>query len=180
MRKILLLKHWQIFLIFFLFPVLPRLLFFAKVVSVSNPKILFALSSAAGGMIYLFWVYAIGIILYSLKRQQVNLRSVRFQVSIVFMLLYFPCFVVLFSIYRPEEIFESSWAGLLFILHLSAIICMIYCAYFIAKLINTIEQNKNVRDSQIIVDIFLIMFFPVGIWIIQPRLNNILKLKTSL
>jgi hypothetical protein len=46
-----------------------------------------------------------------------------------------------------------------------------YCIYFVAKVIKTVESQEKVSFGDCLGDFFLIWFFFVGIWVIQPRIN---------
>lgn len=46
--------------------------------------------------------------------------------------------------------------------------------YFVAKTITSVEMKKESHFSDYIGDFFLIWFFPVGIWFVQPRINKII------
>ena len=48
---------------------------------------------------------------------------------------------------------------------------------FPAKVLNSIERNREVSLSDYIGDFFLIVFLPIGIWFLQPRINRILENK---
>jgi hypothetical protein len=47
--------------------------------------------------------------------------------------------------------------------------------YFTAKTITSVEMKKETHFSDYIGDFFLIWFFPVGIWFLQPRINRLLE-----
>lgn len=58
-------------------------------------------------------------------------------------------------------------------LHLFSIFCMFYMLYFIAKTIKTVELQHVVKFDDFIGEFFLIWFYPIGIWFIQPKINKI-------
>jgi hypothetical protein len=55
----------------------------------------------------------------------------------------------------------------------------LFCIYFNAKLIKSVELKKEAKFEEFIGDFFLILFFPIGIWLIQPRLNKIVTNSTN-
>ena len=61
---------------------------------------------------------------------------------------------------------------LLIPLHFLSIGCMFYNMYFVARTIKTAEMNKPVEFSDYIGEFFLMWFYIIGIWIIQPKVNN--------
>lgn len=58
-------------------------------------------------------------------------------------------------------------------LHLFAMFCMFYGLYFNAKMLKTVEEQRELAFSEFSIEFFLLWFFPVGIWNIQPRINAI-------
>ncbi|WP_238388512.1 hypothetical protein, partial [Christiangramia aestuarii] len=66
---------------------------------------------------------------------------------------------------------------LLFIipLHLFSMFCMFYLLYFVSKTIKTVELKRSVTFSDFVGEFFMIWFFPIGVWFIQPRINKIIS-----
>jgi hypothetical protein len=60
-------------------------------------------------------------------------------------------------------------------LHLFSMFCIFYCLYFNAKALKIVEWQRPVTFSDFAGEFFLIWFFPIGIWIIQPRINRLFK-----
>jgi len=60
-------------------------------------------------------------------------------------------------------------------IHLFSMFCIFYCMYFIAKEFKSVEVQKPVTFSDFAGEFFLLWFFPVGIWILQPRINKIFQ-----
>lgn len=58
-----------------------------------------------------------------------------------------------------------------FLFGLSLIACVLYWLYMTAKTIKTAECQLDVSFSDFAGEFFLLVFWPVGIWIIQPRIN---------
>ena len=44
--------------------------------------------------------------------------------------------------------------------------------YFVAKTFKTAELQRKVSFSDFAGDFFLVWFLPIGIWIIQPKINR--------
>jgi hypothetical protein len=63
--------------------------------------------------------------------------------------------------------------GIIMPMHLLSMFCLFYCIYFIARALRSVELNRIVTFSDFAGDFFLIWFFPIGIWIIQPRINRL-------
>jgi hypothetical protein len=52
---------------------------------------------------------------------------------------------------------------------------MLYSLYFVAKTIKTAELQKECTFKDFTEEFILILFYPIGLWIIQPRINKIYK-----
>jgi len=50
---------------------------------------------------------------------------------------------------------------------------MFYCLYFISKSLKAVELQRDVTFNDYAGEFFLIWFFPIGIWFIQPRINKL-------
>ena len=50
-----------------------------------------------------------------------------------------------------------------------------YCFYFVIKTIKTVELQKELRFIDFAGEFFLICFYPIGIWFIQPKVNKIIE-----
>jgi hypothetical protein len=47
--------------------------------------------------------------------------------------------------------------------------------YFVAKTFKTVELQREVSFSDFVGEFFMIWFYPVGIWIIQPKINKMIE-----
>jgi hypothetical protein len=60
-------------------------------------------------------------------------------------------------------------------LHFSAMLSIFYAMIFAAKTLKSAELNKEAKISDYLGDFFLIWFYPIGIWILQPRIHKLIK-----
>jgi len=58
-------------------------------------------------------------------------------------------------------------------LFLFALFCMFYCLNFTAKSLRAVELQRPVVFGDYIIEFIFIWFYPLGVWIIQPRINEI-------
>ena len=60
-------------------------------------------------------------------------------------------------------------------LHLFAMFCIFYSLYFVAKTYKTVELQREVTFGDFVGEFFLTWFFPIGVWILQPKINKLIK-----
>lgn len=51
--------------------------------------------------------------------------------------------------------------------------CAFYQYWFIAKTIKTAELQRDVKFSEYVGEFFLVWFYPIGVWILQPTINKL-------
>jgi hypothetical protein len=61
--------------------------------------------------------------------------------------------------------------GFIFPFHLLAMYCMLYLLYFVSKNLVLAERGKPASFYDYSGPFFLLWFFPIGVWIIQPKVN---------
>ena len=51
-------------------------------------------------------------------------------------------------------------------------LCILYIYYIVAKTIKTAELQRKIGIGDCILELFLIYFFPIGVWFLQPKINK--------
>jgi len=108
-----------------------------------------------------------GAFFSSIVQPELRIKSGFFRVA----LIYPPCYFVFFI-----ATFQSSSPGLLGLilpLHVFAMVCMFYLLYFVSKSLVLAATSKPASFYDYAGPFFLLWFFPVGIWIVQPRVNRL-------
>ena len=59
--------------------------------------------------------------------------------------------------------------------HLFSMFCIFYSLYFVAKTFKTVELQREVSFSDFAGEFFMIWFYPIGIWIVQPKINKMIE-----
>lgn len=121
------------------------------------------------------WIWTVAVGLKDKVPETIKLNVKKFKAFFIIPLAYFILYLTLFF---PAIInFEVDPTLFLFImpLHFFAMFCILYCLYFSAKSIRTVELQRTVHSGYYIGEFFLIWRFPIGVWIIQPRLNKIIQ-----
>ncbi len=52
-----------------------------------------------------------------------------------------------------------------------SIFCNFYCFYVVAKTVKTVELKREVRFGDFVGEFFMTWFFPIGVFMIQPKIN---------
>lgn len=179
MKKLLALKHWQLFVLIILPVVIFQLI--ATIVFIQGSNVSFVLPFAliatflACG-VFFSWLYALGTNLYKKLPAASGLRLKRFKILFFIPLIYillFPLFITWISGAHEDAEVVPVLLLLVFPLHLLAMFCIFYCLYFNAKSLKAVMLQRPVTFNDFAGEFFLLWFFPVGIWILQPQINKL-------
>ena len=137
-----------------------------------------------------FWSMAIGLQdkLPKGMKMNVNLFKVFFIIPLVFLLLYLFFMVSFFGNIENLENLENleylenfDNFGLvlfgffmMFILSLFSMFCAFYQFWFIAKTIKSAQLQREADFGDFVGEFFLVWFYPIGVWILQPVVNRLL------
>ena len=64
-------------------------------------------------------------------------------------------------------------------LHLFSMFCIFHSAYFVAKTIKIAELQRKVGFSDFLGEFFLLWFYIIGIWVLQPKVNKLYRNKNT-
>lgn len=182
MTKFLTLKHWQLFGLLLGLPMIFQFIFMGSMISNNNPTIVFKAFPIIMILymgLFLGWFYSLGTNLHKKLPETVNMNLKKFK---IFLLI--PTVYMLFISFYMSSLFSNvstniepnpAIFGIIFPLHLFSMFCIFYCLYFISKELKAVEWQKPVTFSDYAGEFFLIWFFPLGIWIIQPRINKLFE-----
>jgi hypothetical protein len=116
---------------------------------------------------FLFWLWSLGTFFRSMVPPALRLNLGFFRFALIYPALYLLVFMIFFQ----------SQSVLLFAvivpLHLFAMFCMFYSLYFVSKSLALAETGEPVSFYNYAGPFFLIWYFPIGVWIIQPRVNRL-------
>lgn len=180
MKFFLRLKHWQLFSLLFTPAVLFQFFIMGSIVSRQDSTAMFYFFSI---MMVLFvgvffgWFYALGVNLHKKLPLTVSMNVARFRIFLFIPVAYMLTFAL--SVFclpgnmPSEELPNLKIIGIGLFLHLFSMFCIFYCLYFIAKALKAVEWQKPVTFNDFAGEFFMIWMFPVGVWIIQPRINKL-------
>lgn len=196
-NKLLTAKHWQLFLLTFgLQLVLQIALIFAIFHAVNNdnmdsdPFAIFAIIKyfpivmVLYMIVYLAWIYSVSIGLQPKVPANVMMKVKKFKIFFYIPIVYYFVFMIGFSILfasfskatsESNFVFLDQIFPFLFPIHLFVLFCMFYTLYFAAKTIKTVELQREVKFGEFVGEFFLIWFYFIGVWILQPKVNKMVE-----
>lgn len=166
MKKLLTIKPWIIFLSIIVLSVFSETLF---------GEILFILWV----LLFIYWTLEVGKTLHNNLIDKSILNLKRFKIQIGFAVIYLLIVSVFFNggyEINNENINEFGWKSWVIIpLHLTLMYSMIHTIYFISRCITTLRNKKEGYGW------YMLGFwvFPIGIWIIQPRIIELINNDTT-
>ena len=166
-------KHWQIFLLLFGALTAAELAMMSSIVATSTLEnsghinLILASGMLIFTVCFLGWFWSMGSFLTSIVQPVLRLRMGFFRFAVVFPAIYIPVFIALLQNPNP-----TAFAVIL-PFHFFAMYCMFYLLYFVSKSLVLAETGKSASFYDYAGPFFLIWFYPVGVWIIQPRINRL-------
>ena len=169
-------KAWQIFLLIVIFPFATQSLIMEALINSADLQsgLLFKVMPLIMLIfigIYLLWFWSLGTELNKIVPESVRLKASRFKFGIKFCAIYITAFQIMF-IFMANGISLGAFMPIVFVLHLVAMYFMFYSIYFISKNLVAFENVQNDKSASSKGTFFLMWFFPLGIWFIQPRINK--------
>lgn len=191
-------KHWQLFLLMVGVPLVSQIYIYARIwlvesvpstemenngfTQVLDEKFIqfewFPLVMLGFGLLFFGWLWALAIGLQKWVPVEAKMKTTRFKIFFFIPLVYFLFMVTamssLFSV-DAESFFLNLGVIVAIIvpLHLFSMFCILHIFYFAAKTIKTVELKRKVGFGDFIGEFFLLWFYFIGIWIIQPRVNRL-------
>jgi len=124
-----------------------------------------------------FWSIAIGLQkqIPADVRMKVKKFKILFFIPLVYILFISTAMVGMANLMIGGEIHENYAlvASLIILpLHLFSMFCIFYSIYFVAKTFKTVELQRKTSFSDFAGEFFLFWFYPIGVWILQPKINK--------
>lgn len=193
-------KHWQLFLPMIGIPLLSQIYMYAKIWIIESTPVI--VESSEGftqvleekfiqfdwypiilllfSLLLFGWLWALGIGLQKWLPAEIKMKTTRFKVFFFIPLVY-----ILFIINSMSGIFTGNGnvffknlgtiVAVIVPLHLFSMFCIFHTIYFAAKTMKTVQLNRKVGFGDFIGEFFLLWFYFIGIWVIQPKVNHLYK-----
>ncbi len=164
MKIFLKFKHWQIFLIWIITGVLFAITIFTHI---------WFITLAIYAFLLVGWIYSVGKVTNELNEKNRIENYHEDLWFILFLISVFP-FGYFSHTTTPENGFFMFGAMLL------EAIPAIKLVNFSARAISQYEKKKSLKFSDYSNEFLLILFLPISIWKIQPKMNDIIKKNKSI
>jgi hypothetical protein len=169
MKFLIRLKSWQLFLMT-IFPFfITSETFTGKVIS------LFSAITLSG------WIYSLATVFANYASKKFKRSINYYKSSFAFIILYFAIFIIFLNEEQTENIKALSdfTNSIGFFLVLTIVFynlwCIFYIFYFTSQVISSANQNRILLLKNRSVLFIALIFFPIGIWYLQPKLKYLLE-----
>jgi len=183
-------KHWQLFMIVFVIPMVFYVgimgLMIANIANdTPDPSIIisyfpfFLLLMIFTGSVQFGWFWAVGVGLNKVIPPELKLNVKRFKLAFLLVVIaIFGWVYFMWSLMRSVTLvsqnnYNPAITGLMIPCMFLLIVAVFYIYYFVAKTLRTAELKRAINVGDYIGEFFLIYFFPIGIWFLQPKINKL-------
>jgi hypothetical protein len=191
-------KHWQLFLLTFAIPFSLQIVMMASIFShllqqpnnVPDVTEVFSYLKLLPVIMVLYmatlfgWQFSVATGLQKMVPAGLLMKVKKFKIFFFIPIVYLSLLLIFISFILSTINFSNPQAidyrffmlfSLIIPIHLFAIFCIFYCIYFVAKTFKTVELQREVTFSDFMAEFFLIWFFFIGVWIIQPKINKMIE-----
>lgn len=151
------LRHWQVFVIVLAVPLI------VSIVDVPGPTNAKTVSNLIASILYSIWFWSIG---NELGRNGNDRKALKFGV-LMFLFSFFMATVIL----EGEGYLRIAFAVLTYLF-------LIPCTFVVGRWLSLAESQTG-KHFHPILNGLLILVFPVGVWIVQPQINLVVKSSSS-
>ena len=192
-------KHWQLFALMLGIPLLYQVYFMSQIwrfqaqpesvegeegfTEVLNEEFIqfdffFPLIMISFSLLIFGWFWSIAIGLQKKIPKGIEMKVKTFKVLFFFPLVYIILLMVyltgLFNGMGTPRFLGGGWfIAIILPLHLFSMFCIFYSIRFAARTIKTAELQRKIGFGDFAGEFFLLWFYFVGIWIIQPKVNKL-------
>ena len=177
MEFFLKIKAWQLFILLFVLPYGLQFAVMGTLIGTGEPALIFVLMPFVMLVfiaVFIGWFWTLGTELNKKVPEEIRMKSGFFRFGIIYSFIYMLCFLVFFVLTTTANSVKGLFAVIV-PFHLFAMFCMFYGLYFVSKNFVMAERKQAVRFYDFAGPFFLIWFYPIGVWFIQPRINRMFQ-----
>jgi len=158
-------KHWQLFLLL----VVPD---FSDLFYSAN-SFIDHFATVLGFSLIVAWIYSAGTELVNKLPEGHGVKKLFFQINCIYVVAFMTIETFFFNggFTMVTDYPKFWWISLPAEFYFS--FCLFYSAYFAARMLSSAIKGRIVGFHFAIGYFFAFAFFPVGVWIIQPKLNRL-------
>lgn len=167
-------KHWQLFIALVGIMILGQVFMVNSIRSGQVPSALsFVVPMVLIGIVYFGWLWAISAACHRALPPELASSPRPMQIGLIYAFLYI--------ILSGTFVFGPGMKppAYIFIPHFLAMAAIFYSLGFTAKQLTKLQQNEDVSFFSYSGPFFLFWFFPIGVWFIQPKVNQLLGTKNA-
>jgi hypothetical protein len=165
MRTFLRIKHWQIFLFYLLVSFLSRR-------DYGLPKSMGELLEASPLLLFIAWNLLLGFALLSIKP-----KDLKFNTSPAILASILTVVLIIITIFTTDGMYDSMFLNIL--IGFLIIVSLFVIVAFPAELLKSLELDRQVKPIEYGNYIFEFFILIIGVWLYQPRINKIEKIKNE-
>lgn len=158
MNFVLRLKHWQAFTIIIL-------CLFIGHFEIEGNRTLTTILLSIGMTAYFSWIFLMGHGLYQLLPTKIELN---YNLFLINSFIWLTAYVIVMIISDGQGM---TFNGVAAIPAFYVFYAFLHFLMFPARALRSIESNRKAGIGECIGDMLLIIFLPIGIWFLQPRIN---------
>lgn len=183
MKFLLKLKHWQLFIpaggLFILIHISSIFIsvfsahdfLFSYLAYVFPPLMILTIATLFA------WIYGLVKEFSAEIPSDINPSQKWFKILFTYSLSYMFILFILMGIMFSGKGFEEKYVFIILPFHFLAMFCNIYIFWFAGRTLKMAEVKRKVTFSEYAGEFFLMLFFYIGIWILQPRVNKMIQEK---
>ena len=177
MRFFLYMKHWQLFALFAVLPLIVEIAYDNLTTVGDGTWPIRLVINSVIAFLAIAYLWTLGSNLYErLPEKSANLSPRWFKAGLIYAfveLVYLSTFAAFFIVEKPASPYY------LVPIHIVAMVAIFYAFYFIAKSLASIEKGEEANLNDWAGYFFMLWFYPIGIWFFQPRINRYFEEATS-
>ncbi len=162
MNWILKIKHWQIFSLLFPF------LIIASIDFQGDFKNLYWIN-LIGIAVFLIWSFLLTNELIKIVPKEFNLKTKFYYFNAIFF------FAIYFTAMILNRGNDAKFSGIYALIGLYIVYAFLQSFGFAGRIIKSMELNRKSKKRESIGYFFLLIFFPIGIWFLQPKINKLIN-----
>lgn len=159
MNRILKAKHWQIFILLICGLIIGN-------INIENNPSLNVILLLTGMLIYMVYPFCVGLELQTHLPKEIKLNSNLFLFNSFIWFLFYAATMIL----TDGE--GYTFTGIKSLPFFYAFYAFVHFLNFPVKTLKSIELYKKAKFGDYLGDFLLIIFLPIGIWFLQPIINN--------